>query len=104
MTELNQEEWKSQVEKDSGAQIIDVRTEDEVNEGFIPEAIHADIQQPQVFMNKVEELDKSKGYYLYCRSGARSSQAAQIMNQLGFENTYNLKGGFEKWDGDTETP
>jgi rhodanese-related sulfurtransferase len=54
-------------------------------------------------MTKIEELDKSNDYYLYCRSGARSSQAGQIMNQLGFENTFNLKGGFKKWDGKIET-
>jgi rhodanese-related sulfurtransferase len=103
MKELSQEEWKSGVESDSGSQIIDVRTQEEIDEGFIPNSIHADIQQPQNFMTKIEELDKSNDYYLYCRSGARSSQAGQIMNQLGFENTFNLKGGFKKWDGKIET-
>jgi rhodanese-related sulfurtransferase len=44
-------------------------------------------------------MDKSKNYYVYCRAGSRSSQACQIMDQMGFENTYNLAGGFSNWDG-----
>ena len=40
------------------------------------------------------DLDKDKTYYLYCRSGNRSGQAARIMKSKGFDNVYNV-GGFE---------
>ena len=51
-----------------------------------------------------ETLDKSKNYYVYCRSGARSANACAIMNELGFENAYNLLGGIIEWDGDIVEP
>ncbi len=97
---LSQEVWVDQLENDENAFILYVRTEDECNEGMIPEALNIDIYKGQGFIYLIEELDKSKNYYVYCRSGARSAQACSIMNQLGFENTYNLLGGMLEWIGD----
>lgn len=96
---LNQNEWRSQLESDENAVILDVRTADEWNEGYIPNAVNIDIYKGQGFIYEVDALDKTKNYYVYCKAGARSDQACQIMNQLGFENTYNLLGGFMNWDG-----
>ena len=55
----------------------------------------------QGFIEKLNNLDKSKNYYVYCRSGNRSGQAAQLMGQLGFDEVYNLLGGMNEWDGET---
>ncbi|HLO73115.1 MAG TPA: rhodanese-like domain-containing protein [Flavobacterium sp.] len=96
---LEQKEWWSQFLADENGVLIDVRTEDEYNDGSIPNAINIDIYKGQGFIYKVEELDKSKNYYVYCAAGARSSQACGVMQQLGFENTYNLLGGFSNWEG-----
>lgn len=96
---LNQNEWRSQLESDENAVILDVRTADEWNEGYISNAVNIDIYKGQGFIYEVDALDKTKNYYVYCKAGARSDQACQIMNQLGFENTYNLLGGFMNWDG-----
>lgn len=41
-------------------------------------------------------MDKSKDYFIFCRSGNRSAQACGIMAELGF-NVYNLKGGVGMW-------
>ena len=81
---------------------IDVRTEAEVAEKKIPNSINIDIYKGQGFVYQLEELDKSKNYYVYCRSGARSEKACNIMNQLGFDNAYNLLGGILEWTGDVE--
>lgn len=97
---LEQEDWRDQLNNDSNAVILDVRTEDEFNEGMIPGAINIDIYKGQGFIYSIEELDKSKNYYVYCRSGGRSGQACSIMIQLGFENTYNLLGGIMNWEGE----
>ncbi|RZL40638.1 MAG: rhodanese-like domain-containing protein, partial [Pedobacter sp.] len=51
------------------------------------------------FIYELEELDKNKNYYVYCKAGARSQQACSIMNELGFENAFNLMGGFMNWEG-----
>lgn len=101
---LTQEDWVSQLEADTNAVILDVRTEDEWNDGFIENAINIDIYKGQGFIYAVEELDKSKNYYVYCKAGGRSQQACDIMNQLGFENTYNLVGGMLQWSGKVVVP
>ncbi len=97
---LIQEDWVAQLEADQKAVLLDVRTEAEFNEGSIPDALNFDIYQEQFFMDNLEALDKSKNYYVYCRSGARSAKACEIMNSIGFENAYNLLGGFLEWDGE----
>lgn len=101
---LNQQDWASQLEADNNAVILDVRTEDEWNDGYIPNAINIDIYKGQGFIYEIDQLDKSKNYYVYCKAGGRSEQACNIMNQLGFENTYNLLGGMMQWRGAVETP
>lgn len=101
---LTQEDWVSQFEADENAVILDVRSEDEFNEGFIANAINIDIHRGQDFVTEIEALDKNKKYYVYCRSGMRSAKACEIMNQLGFENTYNLNGGILEWDGEVIEP
>ncbi|TDP60821.1 rhodanese-like domain-containing protein [Flavobacterium dankookense] len=101
---LSQQDWISQLEADTNAVILDVRTEDECNEGIIPNAIMIDIYKGQGFIYQVEELEKNKNYYVYCKAGGRSAQACAIMNQLGFENTFNLEGGFMQWKGEVAFP
>ena len=99
MANLSQEEWSSQLEQDDNAFILDVRTSEEVEEGYIPGSSNIDIYLGQEFLEELEKLDKTKNYYVYCRSGNRSGQACAIMNNAGFKNTYNLEGGFMKWEG-----
>lgn len=100
MKDLSNREWRDAIAADDNAIIIDVRTDDEIAEGYIKNAIFLDIHQPQSFMEGVTKIDKAANCYVYCRAGSRSSQACQIMEQLGFENTFNLTGGFSNWDGD----
>jgi rhodanese-related sulfurtransferase len=98
--DLTQEEWAFDLENDNNAVIIDVRTLAEVEEGIIPNAIHIDIYKGQGFLDELKKLDKTKNYYVYCRSGNRSRQACAVMYQMGFENAYNLMGGIIDWDGE----
>lgn len=99
---LSQQEWEEQLEKDDNAVVLDVRTKEEIEEGYIPNSTNIDFYLGQEFLNEVEKLDKSKNYYVYCRSGNRSGQACAIMNSVGFKNAYNLEGGFMNWEGDIE--
>ena len=101
MQDLTQDQWLEQITQDDKALILDVRTQLEVEEGMIPRAQLIDIQNAAGFMQKANELDKSKNYYVYCRTGARSTQACMILNSLGFPNTYNLLGGMMEWEGET---
>jgi len=103
MSNLTQEAWASQLAQDKNAIVIDVRTASELEEsGYIPGMIHMDIYEGHEFMNQLDQLDKSKNYYVYCRSGQRSGQACAIMNSKGIENVFNLIGGMLEWEGDRE--
>ncbi len=98
--DLTQEEWTEQLSNDDNAFVLDVRTPEEVEEGYIPNSTNIDIYLGQEFLDELEKLDKSKNFYVYCRSGNRSGQACAIMNSIGIENSYNLEGGFMNWEGD----
>lgn len=100
--DLLQDDWVEDLQADNNAVILDVRTEDEVNQGKIANSINLDFHKGQEFVEELEKLDKSKNYYVYCRSGARSGQTCAAMEQMGFENAYNLVGGILAWEGDLE--
>lgn len=102
MKNLTQEQWADSLKSDENAEIIDVRTEEEYIEGYIPDAKNLDIHGGQEFLDEINKLDKSKNYYVYCRSGARSAQACAVMKQQGIENAYNLMGGITEWEGEIQ--
>lgn len=83
-------------EQKDNAVLLDVRTAPEIEDANIEGYIAIDIQQPG-FTEKVGELDKSKAYFIYCRSGNRSGQACRYMATQGFGKLYNLKGGMLDW-------
>lgn len=100
MSDVPQEEWAARVKNDANACILDVRTPEEVEEGYIPGAANIDFYLGQEFLDVLEKLDKTKNYYVYCRSGNRSGQACALMKRIGIENAYNLEGGFMEWEGE----
>lgn len=70
-----------------GAQLIDVRSTMEFNQGALNGAINLPINTIQ---SCVESIDKSKPVLLYCRSGARSGMVQQFLISLGFKDVYNI--------------
>ena len=87
---------KLQEKKSSDEIILDVRTKEEFLGGHISNAIHIDVRSRD-FGQKIQELDKSKTYFVYCRSGMRSLMACKAMSKAGFEKPVNVKGGFLSW-------
>lgn len=100
MKHINQQEWKELLSGDNNAVILDVRTPEEQTEGIIKNAICLDIYKPEEFISGLEKLDKTKNYYVYCKAGGRSANACQVMDQMGFVQTYNLLGGVSLWTGE----
>ena len=78
-------------------QLIDVRTPREYQSGHIKNAVNLDFFDRANFQEKVGDMDKEKPVYLYCRSGNRSQKAAHLMADMGFQEIYDLKGGYNSW-------
>jgi len=81
-----------------GLKVLDVRTPMEFKMGHIPGATNIDITD-SAFTAKIEKLNKKTPYLIYCRSGVKSMSAARYMSKSGFEELYNLKGGFIAYSG-----
>ncbi len=89
-----------ELRKDTSIQIIDVRTPGEVSDGYIPgTTLFFDINSDD-FDAKIDKLDKSKKYIVYCKSGGRSSRAVETMSEKGFKYIYELEGGISSWSGE----
>lgn len=82
--------------KQSGAQILDVRTAGEYQSGHIANALQANWLDPKEFKNRTQHLDKSKIIYIYCQSGGRSASAQAALMEAGFK-VVNLEGGMSNW-------
>lgn len=78
-------------------QLIDVRTPEEYEEGHIENATLIDFNSED-FKENVQTLDKTRPVYVYCGSGGRSALASELMAELGFNEIYDLQGGFLAWE------
>lgn len=96
-TDLNVEEVSTLIKSEKEVVLIDVRTPDEFNGGHIKGALHMNIYDAD-FEARLKELDRDKEYVIYCRSGGRSGKASDKMENLGFTNIHNMKGGMMAWD------
>lgn len=85
------------IKADSNIAILDVRTAKEFADGHVAGAVNIDVNQTD-FAQKIDQLDRSKTYIVYCRSGRRSSKAVSIMASKGFKNLYNVSDGFVGWN------
>lgn len=73
--------------------LLDVRTPEEFNSGHIPGAVNISVDQ---LAQRLSEVPQDKPVVLYCRSGNRSNQAAQILDRAGYTQIYDL-GGIITW-------
>ncbi len=91
-------ELKSVLETETGdITILDVRTPGEIAGGKVDvEAVEMDFYD-QDFRDNLESLDKNKPVYVYCKAGGRSSSAAKMLVENGFNEVYNLNGGIDAW-------
>ncbi len=93
---LTAEEFAAAVKADKKAVVLDVRRPDEFAAGHIEGAVLLNFLDTVAFNAGVEKLDKSKTYYIYCRSGRRSNNAAVLLQKKGF-TVFDLGGGFLSW-------
>jgi len=76
--------------------LLDIRTDAEIEAGHISGAEGLNFYDPS-FRERLAELDRSKTYLIYCRTGNRTGQTVPLMKDLGFERVYDLGGGITEW-------
>ena len=76
--------------------ILDVRTPEEFESGHIEGAVNINYHS-DTFVEDLNKLDKNKTYFVYCRTGRRSSDAIGIMTKQGFRELFRIDGDIVKW-------
>jgi rhodanese-related sulfurtransferase len=74
--------------------ILDVREQDEWDAGHIPGALFIPMSEIQ---SRLSEVPSDKTVIVQCRSGSRSSQVTDFLQQQGFSNVRNMAGGLNAW-------
>ena len=94
-TNLTTTDFSTCIARDD-VQLVDVRTMEEWNEAHINEAVNIDVLQDNFVSRAERMLDRKKIVAVYCRSGKRSTTAAEKLTEAGFD-VINLLGGFLEW-------
>ncbi|WP_186579584.1 rhodanese-like domain-containing protein [Aquibacillus kalidii] len=98
MKEILAKDLEEKLESGESLNIIDVREDEEVAQGIIPGAKHIPLGHVP---ERLDEIDKSKHYYMVCRSGGRSGRACEFLVEKGYDVT-NMLGGMLDWEGKVE--
>lgn len=96
-TQLSPKEFNSHIDAGKQTMILDVRTPEEYQGGYIRGAVNINYRADD-FEKQVAKLDKSKTYMVYCLAGGRSSDAATYLREQGFKAVEELKGGVLAWE------
>ena len=97
---ITAEEAKHIMDTEEGYIILDVRAQEEYDQGHIPGAIV--IPHTEIETRAEEELtDKDQQILVYCRSGRRSKLAADVLLELGYTNIKEF-GGILDWSYEVE--
>lgn len=82
--------------KGNSIRVIDIRQPAELNGGIIP---GAEALPMHTIPLRINELKQDETLIMVCRSGARSAQACMFLQQQGYDNVFNLRGGMMAWAG-----
>lgn len=88
--------FEQEMKTDAG-QLVDVRMPKEYAEGHIDGAANLHIYDND-FSQRLDSLDKDKTTYVYCKAGARSAEAVEVMEHKGFKHIVELEGGLDAWE------
>lgn len=81
-------------EKDSSVRVIDIRQPAELRSGIIP---GVEALPMHLIPLRISEFKRDETLIMVCRSGARSAQACMFLQQQGYDNVFNLRGGMIAW-------
>ncbi len=93
---VNADEFQTLI-ADAKVQLLDVRAQEEFDEGHIAGARLVDVNDTAFVDKALAVLDKNRPVAVYCRSGRRSARAALLLCEQGFHEVTNLAGGVIAW-------
>ncbi|MEQ8878819.1 MAG: rhodanese-like domain-containing protein [Cyclobacteriaceae bacterium] len=99
MKEITAKELKTLQDSKEDFQLIDVREQKEFD--FCN--IGGELIPLNTIPDNLDKIAKDKKVVVHCRSGARSANAIQYLEQHGFTDLYNLKGGILAWSDDVDS-
>ena len=79
-------------------QLLDVRTENEFQDGAIEGAINIDFWDPDFEQKVMAKMNKKITTVVYCAAGGRSKMACKLLLKKGFKLLYDLQGGYDDYD------
>ena len=96
---VNKNNFNQEVLNSDKPVLLDVRTPDEYRQGHIPGSKNIPLQS----IDKVADMidNKATPIFVHCLSGARSRQAAAVLQQMGYSNVKNI-GGISAYTGKVE--
>ncbi len=94
--EITVSELKDKLDNGEFINVLDVREQHEYDVANLGEGTARLIPLGDL-PNRIDELDRDENFAVHCRSGARSAKAVQLLQEAGFENVYNVKGGILAW-------
>ena len=103
---ISVQELQEKIEKNEDFILLDVRTQEEFNEGYIPGVILIPFNEID---DRHEELNALMDgeIVVYCKAGVRSKKGAQKLTELGYNNVKELGAGIDGWlkiEGEIITP
>jgi len=100
MEEITPAELKQRLDKGDDIQIVDVREDNEVAIGRIPNSIHIPLGQ---ILGRMNEIDQDRETVVHCKMGGRSARAIEALQRSGYEGKLmNLKGGILRWSDEVD--
>jgi adenylyltransferase/sulfurtransferase len=100
MEEITPTELKQRLDNGDDIQIVDVREDNEVAIGRLPNSIHIPVGQ---ILNRMSEIDPSRETVVHCKMGGRSARAIEALKHSGFQGKLiNLKGGILRWSDEVD--
>jgi len=100
MEEITPAELKQRLDNGDDIQIVDVREDNEVAIGRIPNSIHIPLGQ---ILSRMKDIDPSRETVVHCKMGGRSARAIDALQRSGYRGKLlNLKGGILRWSDEVD--
>lgn len=93
---IDVQQLKTQMSQNADLCLIDVREQEEWQQGHIAEAMHIPLGDIAKRINN-DVPNQQTAVYLHCKAGVRSMHAAQIISELGYSEVYSVDGGIMDW-------